>query len=151
MDGSSYRTSPGRIRIEANEVSLLGTGDPPYSMGLPGAVAQVWPEAGDPRIMAVSLAGVPITPPLTSEMINTGLADVTTDQAPPHRLIIEAENIPSDISSVTMTVRMTQGLGEAIIYPATRQVENGDGTSTWFSDLDLSEGFSAIQVDVETN
>lgn len=140
-------TSPGsvgRIRIEANVVTLTNSGTPNFTVGLPGDPPMVWPPSDAPRITPVTLAGVPIpTDPRAS--FDFPLSDVALSLAAPALLEIEATNLSTTSS---MTVRIVPDHGDPMSVPAIF-VSGDDLSSTWNAFCNLANGVSAIQIRAE--
>lgn len=136
--------SVGRIRVEANVVTLANAGNPSFTVGLPGDPPMVWPPSDAPRVTPVSLAGVPI-PTDPSASFNFPLSDVSLSSAAPALLEIEATNLPTTSS---MTVRIVPDHGDPMSVPAIF-VSGNDLNSTWQAFCNLANGVSAIQIRAE--
>ena len=136
----------GRIRVEANEITLQHLGNPAYSQGSPGAVARLWPEDLAPRVRVVSLGGQDVpTEPLSR--LNYPSQDLTFNTSAPVTVVIGAENVPVDPPSArwTVKVRVVPTSGTDFTVAAT-YVGGDNASSTWNAQLTLPNGFCAIQV-----
>jgi len=136
----------GRIRVEANDISLVQPGAPMYTAGFPGENAELWPEAGAPVVRLITLAGVPVPEDPTANLVNFAEADVPVATEDFAQLVIETENVDSQAS---VLVRVTPLAGTNLDYEAFH-ISSSNGVSTWHADLPLEQGFSAIQVRVVT-
>ncbi len=134
----------GRIRVEANTEDLAGTGDPPFSFGLPGEPSRIWPDATTPLIRNVTLNEQTVPSDPRSEHGFPGVDMALTDGTGVV-LTVETENVPID---ATVTVRATYVSGSPSIINAVH--DSGDESfSIWTATFDLADGFSSIQVRAE--
>lgn len=142
---------PGRIRIEANEVTFADVGDPTASFGLPGEIAQIWPDdAIAPAVRLVSLGSeaVPLDPRADFAFPN---ADVNVTSGAALILVIECRNIPTgfdppDTEAWNVKARVVpRGGGAQFTVDATYVSGNYD-LSIWEAEITLPNGFSGIQV-----
>lgn len=133
----------GRIRIEADHITLSDTGSPTYQAGhLANGVAEVFPEAQpEPRIWPVSINGVPVPADPRSEL-TFGDEDVFLSTGTAPVIEIHATGIPP---TATVQVRIIPQSGQD--YNVTAQFSGGDEQlSVWSASLGLVNGFSVIQV-----
>lgn len=130
----------GRIRLEANAISLTSSGIPEASVGTVVEPLRLFPDASTPTIRSVSLGGenVPDDP-------RPGGVDLTLADPGVHELTIEAENVPTDS---IVTVRVTPRTGEDFSVEASF-VSGNITASTWTATLDLPSGASHIGVRAE--
>ena len=134
----------GRIRVEADTVTLSDTGSPPYTVGEPGENPRLFREAGDgiPTIVAVELGGE--TVPEDPRPKLSFPTDVQLDDAGTYTLNIEALNVPQ---SSVVTVRLIPVSGDESVVQATYVSDGDDPDETlWEAEVDLSGGFSTVQV-----
>ena len=134
----------GRIRVESNDNQLSDPGSPAYTEDLPGDPATLWPTDG-PTIKATTIFGqaVPADPEARLEFPNS---DVMLSNPLPDVLLLEAQNMPLDW---IVTVRVTRKSGQDLTWPA--EIIGGvPELSTWqVPNLQLENGFSAIQIRAE--
>lgn len=131
----------GRIRVEAFTNDLIDTGNPAFSLGVPEETPRIFRDSATPAIRSVTLGGEPVPEDPRAELSfpNT---DVTLPEAGTMTLVIEAENVPFDSEVLVRVVRRT---GAETAYLA----ELTGGTfesSTWSAEVDVSGGFSTVQV-----
>ncbi len=136
-----YSGGVGRIRLEANSVTLADVGDPPYTTGLPGATAQIWPDQTAPsvRIVSVGPAAVPADPRASFDF---PFQDVMISDPNPVTVTIETRNVPT---SWTVTLRVVPRTGQDFIVDAVH-VSGGFSQSTWEATVTLPNGTSVMQV-----
>jgi hypothetical protein len=140
----------GRIRIEANSVSVASVSPPP-SLAAPDDPPQIWPAETFPSLRVIQIdytdaqglpqsVMIPADPAASLEFPN---ADAGFESDLPVDVLIEAANVPLDW---TVTLLVTPLSGAPAEVPATFQ--SGDATlSTWsVLGLALEGGFSAMQV-----
>ena len=134
--------SAGRIRVESNDTSGFShLGDPPYTSGLPGETATLWPDETHPRIRVLSIDGVEV-PADPRASLNFPHADVSLRQKDGLTIRMEARNVPTDW---LVNVRVVRKIGTDEIIAAA--LKSGDeALSYWEATATLSDGFSAIQV-----
>jgi hypothetical protein len=136
----------GRIRVEANTVSLSDPGDPAYTTGLPGSTAVVWPDATVPAVQVVSVgaASVPVDPRASFDF---PLADVSLADPAAQTVVLEARNVPIGPNPPrwNVVVRVAPKSGQDFTVNAT-YVSGDTNLSTWYAHVTLPNGFSAIQV-----
>lgn len=138
--GNTLGGGDGRIRIEANDDTLITEGQPQASRGVPQNPVNIFPDPTVPVIRSVSLGGdaVPADPrPLG--------VDLTFSDPGIYELVIQAENVPT---SSTLNVRVTPRRGEEFNVAASFQSGNTT-SSTWTASLDLPDGASNIIVRAE--
>jgi hypothetical protein len=134
----------GRIRVEANQLSLSDPGNPAYVEGLPTEPATLWPGVSAPTVRVTSIGGVAVPDdPQASFEFPYGDVALATPEAV--TLTIEATNLPT---TSTVTVRVAPRSGQDVIVPATF-VSGDDQASIWEGAVQLSQGFAAIQVRAE--
>jgi hypothetical protein len=131
----------GRIRIEANSVTLSDPGAPAYTIGLPGTTATIWPPADAPTVEPLTLgaAAVPSDP---RGSFDFPYADVAVADPNAQTLVIEARNVPLNW---IVKVRVVPRVGQDFTVNAT-YVSGNVTLSTWQAQLTLPNGFAAIQV-----
>jgi len=140
------RGGSGRIRVEANTVSLTDGGTPAFTSGLPGSIATIWPPAAAPTITATLIGGQAVpSAPLSS--LNFPNADVALTNPNPVVVQLQCTNVPTNS---TVNVRVVPKSGRDLSVPAT--FVNGDiNSSIWQTAasgpnaISLPDGFSAIQ------
>jgi len=138
---------PGRIRVEANEITMTDLGSPAFTIGLPGETATIFPPPGAPAIRSISLGDEPVPADPRANMTSFTSTDVafTGGEEGPFTLVLLAENTPPDAS---VTVRLVRGLDTIQTVDAEFVQDNGDGTSDWRAVVEIDEGFTAIQASV---
>jgi len=144
--GASLQTTggAGRIRVEADNVTLSDFGSPPYTVGTPGENPRIFRTAGDgiPSIAAVTLGGESV--PDDPRPKTTFPTDVQLDDAGTYTLNIEALNVPQ---SSVVTVRIIPVSGDDEIVQASYVSDGDDPDETlWEAAVDLAGGFSTVQV-----
>ncbi len=143
LQAQSGGSGHGRIRIEANSVELAQATIPTFTWGYPGDTAVLWPsDLGNvPEVRVASIGGVSVpTDPRAS--FDFPQADATLTSPGVHPLVVEAKNVPLHWS---VNVRIVPKCGQDIIYPA-YYVAGDDAESVWQAAVEVSGGFSAIQV-----
>jgi hypothetical protein len=125
--GLSGLTSPGRIRIEANSISLSGASDPAYTwlQPLDNDEAVIWLPDTAPRVHVVSVGSQ--TVPLDPNGQFNPPGDVFLVTADPQLVQIEAANVPT---SWLVKLRVIQRNGSAETLTATL-VSGDDQASIW--------------------
>ncbi len=141
VNGSGGRGGDGRIRVEANSITLTDPGIPPYTTGLPGATAQIWPDQTAPsvRIVSVGPAAVPADPRASFDF---PFQDVMLSDPNPVTVTIETRNVPT---SWTVTLRVVPRMGQDFTADAVH-VSGGFSQSTWEATVTLPNGSSVLQV-----
>lgn len=140
-----YSGGDGRIRIEANELTLNGSVSPPASIGYPGEVARLWPDETAPRIGSMWVADQPV-PPDPHGKFSFPDQDVTLNTTAPVAITVEAFNVPLDW---TMKIRVVPRNGQDVVYTATPQGNSTPELSYWVANaVTIPTGFSAIQARV---
>jgi hypothetical protein len=132
--------SNGRIRLEAYEVNLTNPSSPVYSGGMPAKNPRIFRDAETPTVRAVVLGGEDVPHDTRPQFALP--SDVHLEEGGPTVLLIEAENMPP---SGTMVVRMVRTNGVTETVPATF-VSGNAAFSTWEAVLELTQGFSGIQI-----
>ncbi len=148
-DTAEFRGGDGRIRVEANEVTLTDIGAPPYTSDFPcagaGCTPDLWPEdvsAPEVRITSIDGESAPMDP-LSS--FNFHEVDVRFADPNPVTVVIEAENLAPQPTDWTVRLRITPRSADYIESDAVLQ--GGDATlSTWNVDVAFPNGFAAVQV-----
>jgi hypothetical protein len=138
----------GRIRLEANTLTLSTQSSPNYTLQQPlgpdGVV--IWPPAPEPTLKITSINGQPVTgdPHMDAQALASG--DLVINNTSLVKVRIAAKNLPLN---ATITVRVVLGLSDAYTtLPGAAQLISGDATSSvWEVELvALSpERVSAIQ------
>jgi hypothetical protein len=142
----------GRIRFEVNQLAFAHPGNPVASFGLPGSVAQIWPEdamTDPPSVRVVSLGSnsVPGDPRASFEF---PYADVNTAVTGAQTLTIECRNIPTGLDPPMVqawnVVARTVPRSGTVQDISASYVSGNFALSTWEAQVTLPTGFSAIQV-----
>jgi len=134
----------GRVRLEANLDGFTGSSAPAFTVGVPVENPRLFRTEGDgiPEIRAVTVgaANVPADPrPSTPIPPDVNLAEPGT-----YSVSIEALNVPS---TSVVTVRVAPQSGPGAVYTASYTGDGDDPNETlWSADVDLSGGFSSVQV-----
>ncbi len=146
----------GRIRVEANNITLTNPGNPAFTKGVPADPAVIWPSAGAPTVRAVSLGGV-LVPEDPRAELERCLADVLLGgfaSLGPQTIMIEARNVPVAapagpwIVAVRVVNKYSAGYyGSGPTVNATF-VSGDNSQSLWQASLTLPTNYSAIQVRV---
>lgn len=152
--GVGYQSGEyGRIRFECNQLAFSSPGNPVASFGLPGSIAQLWPEDAmtePPSTRVVSLGSINV-PPDPQASFEFPYADVNTATSGAQALTIECKNIPTGSDPPGVQVWNLN----ARIVPRSGSVQNVSGPwtisgtfaqSTWTTSVTLPTGFSAVQV-----
>lgn len=128
-----FRSSVGRIRIEADAITYTGATTPTYTTDVPGPIFL----ASLPALRIASVAGtaVPANP--------TGNADVTlpTDVANPVTITFETTNVPTG-NTVLLKMIPAYGLPTEVLSPAIAGTAASGTTSVQVS---LPQGPSTLQ------
>jgi len=133
----------GRIRLEANSLAMppSGVAPSPSIHNELGASAALWPDAGTPRIVLVSIGEKPIPRDPQSSLV-TGQQDVGFASGGSKRLVVRCENVPPDWR---VRARLA-GRGWTAVFVNMSRTDGDEALSTWEGDVPLSDGCTAIQV-----
>ncbi len=131
----------GRIRVEANTISLSDPGSPGFTQDVVGTTATLWPAATAPVARAISFGPSPVSADPTARF-DFPWADVMISDEAEQTLVIECRNVPLDWD---VKVRVTPKSGTAFMVDAA-YVSGDESLSTWQAAFALPNGFSAIQV-----
>lgn len=126
----------GRIRLEANTITFTGSNAPAYVSSTPG---MLWPAAGAPTVRIVSIGGEAVDPDPKAQFGPT--PDASVSGLNPVLVLIETTNLPPASTVVTLRVVPREG-NDIRNIPA---VYN-PGSGLWEASVDLSSGFSTLQV-----
>jgi len=131
----------GRIRVEGDSIDLTGSTNPAASLGQPNL--RFFRESSTPIIRAASIGGrqVPTDPAAGFEFP----ADVQIEQSGVVPMSIVAENVPPNAA---VTVRITPTVGPVATFNAVF-VGGNTAMSSWEAMVDVSNGFSAVQIRAE--
>lgn len=142
---SNHPGEPGRIRLEAVTNNFAGGSTPNYSFGVAQATPRLLLDDTTPVITPKTLGGKDIPADPAAKMRYP--ADVQMDATGNAKLVIEAKNVPP---ASTMIVRITHANGPEETVTAT--MTGGDlAISTWEADINVANGFSALQVRAQFN
>jgi hypothetical protein len=148
--GTVRAHNDGRIRVEANQLAFGDVGVPPYTFGLPGSTATIWPDtsiAPSVRVVSLGPAPVPIDPRASFEF---PYADVNVSNGTAQTLVIEARNIPTGVNPPGIpawdVVARVVPRGSAVFNVDASYVSGDFSLSVWHAQITLPSGFSAIQV-----
>lgn len=131
----------GRIRIEANTMTMPDPGSPPASLSAPAEEALLWP-GGTPPSVAITQIGSQPVPADPRASFNYPSQDVSVANPNPITVHILADYVPT---SWTVQLRVVPFSGAALIVNATL-VSGGFSSSVWQAQVTLPNGFSAMQV-----
>jgi len=139
--GNASAAGSGRIRVEANDITLADPGNPVYTIGTPGSVATIFPDdktAPTVRVVSVHDQSVPDDP---NANLDFPKQDVGLNLSGAATVLIEAKNVPLDW---IVKVRAVPKSGGDTSITAT--FDSGDETlSYWTADITFPNGFSTIQ------
>ena len=130
--GSFGQSSNGRIRIEANTITLSGASNPAFSQlfPLPASGAQFWSDATAPSVRVLTVDGLPVPADPTALFNPPG--DVLVNATGPVVVVIQATNVP-----LTWNVNLRAGLRSGNFYSRDADFAGGDeNSSTWTATLD---------------
>lgn len=131
--------SPGRIRIEANQVSPTITISPESIAVPPPQIPVIWPPSNAPsvRITSVAAASVPTDP---RAPLNTG-ADVGIQNSGISEILVETTNFPVE---GVVRVRIAQKYGGFDWANAT-YVGGNNARATWKATSTFTAGYTTLQ------
>lgn len=132
----------GRIRVEANTISLNDPGLPATSNAIPAVPPVIWPDTSAPVIVSATLAGlaVPSDPRAVMTVTGTDLRIPDQGDAP---LVVMAMNVPNNS---TVTARVVRKIGQVTTIPLTFTPPAVGATTTWTGTVTLAGGILSIQV-----
>jgi hypothetical protein len=132
--GSQYTASVGRIRIEANSISLSGSSIPNYSQmfPLPGDQAEIWPPNNSPTVRVATFAGLPVPADPKSDFIPPG--DVLVVSVDSVAVQLEGKYVPTDPSR-RWNVKLRVVLRSGREYVRTASYVSGDSTLSQWSTM----------------
>lgn len=120
--GSNTNGGLGRVRIEANTISLPPGGIPPYSTVAPLTGSELlFPSASTPTVRVSAVNGQPVSPTPNGEL--NALADLTLSTVLPITVDLVSANVP--VGS-TVTLRVVPINGNPVTYSATTT-----GSDSW--------------------
>ncbi len=131
----------GRVRIEINSQAFTGYSAPVWSIDTPQAPPKLFlsPSDRSTRILSVGGTNAPSGPTGAFDFPNEDVKLGDVDQA---AVVVETINVPTDW---LVSVRVTPKNGPDVRYTAT--LIGGNATlATWSVDVNLSDGYSVIQV-----
>lgn len=139
--GITSASGNGRIRVEANSITLTDVGVPAYSAGLPGNPVNIFPPAAAPEVKVVSIAGQSVDDDPWGR-IDFPMQDVSISSGGSSIIVIRGHNVPLDW---TMSVRIVPTVGADINLTATAQPGSTQALSTWHAAVTVPSGFSVVQ------
>lgn len=135
----------GRIRLEANSLTLLDVGSPVATVGLPGMNPILFRDTATPTIRGITL-GAESIPADARGSFNFGQTDVSRTDSGLTQLVITAENVPINSPvDASVVVRMVLTSGQVTTVNAAYQ-SGTTASSTWTVDVNLPNGFAAFDV-----
>ncbi len=140
--GGTQSSGFGRIRVEANAITLADPGVPPFSFGVPGDPAMIFPPALAPRVRCVSVGAAPV-PADPRASLGFPLSDVSMASPSPVTIVVEGENVPLNWAVEVRMVPTTSGTDVAVL--ATLQPGSTEALSTWHAQMTFPNGFAAVQ------
>jgi hypothetical protein len=136
----SFSGGAGRIRIEANTMSVLGATNPAYKFlqPLPIDGAQIWPSITAPKVQISTVDGQAVAADPTGAFAPPG--DVQANTAGAIAVEILATNVPTNW---TVQLRATSSSGAAYVVGATL-ASGDDASSMWSATLQPLAEFSFV-------
>lgn len=129
----------GRIRIEANTRTLVGTIVPPPSVITPNQTPQIWPNSTTPKLEIVSVGGVNAPADPRSNLFQP---DIELNAGGSRLIVVHAYNVPTD-GTWAVQVRLTPRNGKESFVTCT-YVSGNQGSSIWQGSLNFDEGSGAL-------
>lgn len=140
--------APGRIRVEANLITLSDLGNPAYTIGVPGGSPRIWPETDTPTVEVISMGGVPIPADPRAAFTFPG-TDVSFQTAATYELVVRARNVPLGAGTAIRARAVDRSEPGAPPFNdfVNAAFDSGDDTeSIWKAQVPLNNGYAAIQV-----